>query len=351
MLTERAIWANGVQMASYTKLPSGRTRVQVRVVGHYQSRTFDTRREASAWATIIEAAAKQKASSGVTSLPAALTLAEAIESYLRAVNLKPANQTSLRAFGAAVGQISLRDLNAATLQRWIDTRLQTVTGATVAHNLGLVSGLLKWLRFTKHLDVDVELSRNARRSLSAARVQTTSQERDRCATDAELDRLRLAFEGQEKLRLPMADLMDFAVATAMRLGEIVRIEWCDFNDNARTIIIRDRKDPKRKLGNHMCVPLSTAAVEIMMRQPSAVARSGRVFPFGQNSVSAAWIVARKRAGVHDLTFHDLRHRAITDLFAKGLTIPQVALISGHKTWAQLRRYTQVQAVDIVGLLA
>ena len=86
---------------------------------------------------------------------------------------------------------------------------------------------------------------------------------------------------------------------------------------------------------------------IVERQPR---RAGRIFPFTQNSVSAAWIAARGIADIDDVTFHDLRHRAITDLFARGLTIEQVALISGHKTWAQLRRYVQTQAHTLVDLL-
>jgi len=43
--------------------------------------------------------------------------------------------------------------------------------------------------------------------------------------------------------------------TAMRLGEICRIAVEDVDRQARTVIIRDRKDPKRKQGNDQTVPL------------------------------------------------------------------------------------------------
>ena len=46
-------------------------------------------------------------------------------------------------------------------------------------------------------------------------------------------------------------------------------------------------------------------------------------------------------GIEDLHFHDLRHRATAELFRQGLSIPQVALITGHKTWTMLRRYTDI----------
>jgi integrase len=47
----------------------------------------------------------------------------------------------------------------------------------------------------------------------------------------------------------------------------------------------------------------------------------------------------KRAGIGDLHFHDLRHEAISGLFERGLTVPEVALISGHRDMRMLLRYS------------
>ena len=55
----------------------------------------------------------------------------------------------------------------------------------------------------------------------------------------------------------------------------------------------------------------------------------------------------KRANVEDLRFHDLRREAISRFFEKGLSIPEVALISGHKDVRMLFRYTHLKAEDIV----
>ena len=43
----------------------------------------------------------------------------------------------------------------------------------------------------------------------------------------------------------------------------------------------------------------------------------------------------------NFSFHDLRHEAISRMFEKGLNVPEVASISGHKTASQLFRYVQV----------
>ena len=47
----------------------------------------------------------------------------------------------------------------------------------------------------------------------------------------------------------------------------------------------------------------------------------------------------KRAGLTDFHFHDLRHEAISRFFESGLTVPEVALISGHRDVRMLLRYT------------
>ena len=48
----------------------------------------------------------------------------------------------------------------------------------------------------------------------------------------------------------------------------------------------------------------------------------------------------------DLNFHDLRHEAISRMFEKGLNVPEVASISGHRTASQLFRYVQVEGISL-----
>ena len=41
----------------------------------------------------------------------------------------------------------------------------------------------------------------------------------------------------------------------MRQGEITRLEIEDIDQQAKTVVIRDRKDPRNKQGNNQTVPL------------------------------------------------------------------------------------------------
>jgi integrase len=83
----------------------------------------------------------------------------------------------------------------------------------------------------------------------------------------------------------------------------------------------------------------------MTRQPSAWRREGRIFPHAAQSVSTAFQRATEELGIEDLRFHDLRHDGASRLFEAGWTIERVALVTGHKDWNMLRRYTQLRAED------
>ena len=58
----------------------------------------------------------------------------------------------------------------------------------------------------------------------------------------------------------------------------------------------------------------------------------------------------KRASIEDLKFHDLRHEAVSRFFEMGLSVPEVALISGHKDYRMLARYTHMTAENILNKL-
>ena len=64
----------------------------------------------------------------------------------------------------------------------------------------------------------------------------------------------------------------------------------------------------------------------------------------------AWDKLKKRAAISDLKFHDLRHEAISRFFEAGLSLVEVATISGHKDPKMLFRYTHLKAEEIAAKL-
>ena len=103
----------------------------------------------------------------------------------------------------------------------------------------------------------------------------------------------------------------------------------------------------RTLGEKMAianVPLLAAtgydAWAIVLEQEAALGKAeGRIFPHCGRSANTAFRRQRVNLKISDLHFHDLRHEGTSRLFEAGFSIEQVALVTGHKDWKMLRRYT------------
>jgi integrase len=340
-------------MAAFSQLPSGKWRVQVRRAGIYKAATFLTKREASDWAGQIEVQAHHIKASGFAPPPKNATLADLIDKYEEDAGklcgkTKTATLAMLR---RELGKVKLSALSAIVLRDFIDRRTDAgAGGVTIAADLSFLSAVLKWGRHVRRFDIPERLALEARGSLQHRGLNTRSQERTREPTDDELTRLYVHWHASPRQSIPMVTMCQFALASGMRLGEICRIEGNDVDAKARSVVIRDRKDPRNKAGNDQTVPLLAEAWTIVQPRLEA-ADGGLIFPYRAASVSTAFTRACIDLGIKDLHFHDLRHRATAQFFRMGLDIPRVALLTGHKTWAMLRRYTDIKPADVHAAVA
>lgn len=131
----------------------------------------------------------------------------------------------------------------------------------------------------------------------------------------------------------MADLIQFAIGTAMRREEIASLEWADLDVDRRAVLIRDRTDPRREEGDHELVPLLPVTdydpPEIIARQP----RSGRfIFPYRAETISTIHARACARDGIQidGLRFHAYRHEGVSRMFEHGMSTEEVASCSGRR---------------------
>jgi integrase len=313
----------------------------------YRGETFTLKRDAQAWAQQIEVQAEHIAATGYQPVPEGYSVGDLIDGYGQECNMggktKQATHAMLK---RQLGDIPLKRLNSVHLRDFIDKRLKAgAGGVTIAADLSFFGAILKWGRHSRKLDLPADLARDARRDLTARKVNTRSTERDREPTPAELDRLFNYWSDNKRQKIPMATLCKFALATTMRQEEICSVLLEDVDREKRTVLIRDRKDPRNKVGNNQRVPLLPDAWNLI--QPIIATReAGCIFPYQASSVSTAFTRACAKLGIENLHFHDLRHKATSDLFRMGLTIPQTALLTGHKTWTQLSRYTHTKAEDV-----
>lgn len=136
----------------------------------------------------------------------------------------------------------------------------------------------------------------------------------------------------------LKDMIVFAYNTAMRFGEIIKLSRKDVNINNKLITLRDTKN-----GEDRTIPISDIAIEILKKYPFG----DKYFLIKRDKFRHYFEQACKRAEINNFRFHDLRACAITNMFLSGMSLPEVALISGHKTWSQLGRYTRIKAEHLV----
>lgn len=98
------------------------------------------------------------------------------------------------------------------------------------------------------------------------------------------------------------------------------------------------------------MPLSPVAKGILNALPRQI--SGRVFGLTEDMITAGMRKAVHKAKLEDLTFHDLRHEAISRLFENtDLDSMEIAQISGHKTMQMLKRYSHLRTARLAERLA
>lgn len=335
-------------MASIIKVGT-HWRAQVRRKGFpAETRTFDTKGQATAWANKTEAAMSAMQYMDGRTI-ANLTLGALIDRYtleIGAIHPFGRNKADvLRTLKDSMGNTLLPALSVDALMRHIQARQKAgAGGVTIAIDLAYLGSVLKTAKNLWRLPVDPDVTGAARANMKYLGLSTKSRERERRPSDDEIARICAWYAAKgARQKVPMGDLIHFAIATAMRASEIIRLTWADLNAPHKTITIRDRKHPQEKEGNDQEVPLLGDAFAIVMRQPRTDAR---IFPIADGTVSSLFPRACNALGIEDLRFHDLRHEGVSRLFEQGYRIEQVALISGHRDWKMLFRYTQIRAVDL-----
>ncbi len=139
--------------------------------------------------------------------------------------------------------------------------------------------------------------------------------------------------------VPMHKIVATAIFETHRQGAIIDQSWADYDLENEKMTIRNMKHPSQTKGNDMTLDIrreSRAIIESMPR------KAERIFPYNKDLVCRRFTNACKLLGIEDMHFHDFRHDGISRLFEMGLTILQVAQISGHQSWQSLQRYTQIR---------
>ena len=254
-----------------------------------------------------------------------VTLGDLLKRYLKEVipHKKSRDKETWRVkalLKRSVSGVGLNNLTSTIISNYKTLRL--VDGArTTRYDLALIRHCLEFAR----LEWGYYLPINPVDLVSKPRL---NKPRDRRVGKDDINAMMHALK-QTKVTY-LKPLILFAIETGLRQGELIKLKWNDVDLDSRLLKVKDTKN-----GEDRVVPLSNKSLSILQSLPRLGAT---VFNASHSSLQNAWKRLIKRSGLNDLHFHDLMHEAISRFIEQGLTIPEAASISGHRTQSMLLRY-------------
>lgn len=321
--------------------------VEIRRFGHKPVRkTFKTKAEAKRFAVLVEASMDSGEWSEQSSLKQ-IRVSDVLSRYIDvAHSQKPFSKSKLatvRLTQRNIGTLTLHELTANHVIQYARHRKKTVSQITLSHEMAYFAQAIDMAIALWGVKLQANPVRIAMKPMGQLNMTGASNHRDRRVSN---DELLLLYSGCRNNWLQ--DFIEIAVDNGMRQSEIHRMTWGDISFERREIFIKGRKNPKRPVD--AVIPMFPATEQVLLRRKPVMFQPGdRVFFETKLPASVSDKFARlcRKLGLADLHFHDLRHEAISRMFEAGLSIPQVALVSGHRSWEQLKRYTQLSPEGVL----
>ena len=313
-------------MASLRKRNS-RWEVRVRRLGQpTQTKTFTLKSDAQQWARKAEIALEK---GELLRKPkfSPIKLEDAVGRYLEEVAIHHKGLASERyrlcAMVKRLGKTKpINTITSKDVASYKVERQKEVTSASVRRELNILSSLFQ----TAKNEWGMTALNNP---LTAVKRPSDSVARDRRLTPIEKEQLLSESLKVDNRQLYLAILI--ALNTGMRQGEILKLKWGDVDCVRNQITVRDTKN-----GSNRIIVLSTALKSALM---TAKNTDETILAITASGLQQAFRKLTKRLQIRNIRFHDLRHEAISSFFEMGLSVPEVQLMSGHRTLDQLMRYS------------
>ena len=205
------------------------------------------------------------------------------------------------------------------------------SGETINHYFNTISKLFQMVNDEWDLSISNPIKGIKRMPPSQGRTKRVNLEME-----------SLLLSGCDKLDLLLLrSIIQFAIQTGMRRGEIMGLTWADIDLPNRKAYLHQTKN-----GEPRQVPLTRQAMAVL----EALSKDEeKVFPMGMDALRSQFTRLKEYAKgqwnevgtnpFNDLRFHDLRHEALSRLSDAGLNVIELSHISGHRTLGMLKRYT------------
>ena len=138
---------------------------------------------------------------------------------------------------------------------------------------------------------------------------------------------------------PLGDIILFLLNSGLRAGELINLEWSNYNKRYQELHI---KESKTKAGIRT-LPLTPTLITIIERQPhicDSIFTSTRGTPVTKSVLRKLYLRIRKKTGIDFFTNHVCRHTFATRMIERTADPKAVSILLGHTDVSfTLNRYT------------
>lgn len=242
---------------------------------------------------------------------------------------------NLRKLDPYLGDKLLREINRDLLWPFIQDRLEKdkVTNATINRGLEVVRRILHLAR-----DEWVWLER-----FTPIRMLKEPKRRVRFLTRAESDCLL------EEIPAHLRPVVQYALATGCRVGEILQLEWRRVDFDRRVAWL---EHGSTKNGEGRGIPLNSDAILALRAVQGDHSRWCFTYQ-GERmaAIGSAWKRALKRAQIENFRFHDLRHTWASWHVMAGTSLQELMELGGWKSYEMVLRYAHLAPEHLSGAAA
>jgi integrase len=225
----------------------------------------------------------------------------------------------------AFGNTALSAIQTHQINGWIARRLREVAPATVKRELSTLNAILNDAVKAGHIKSNPGQHADTIRGVVG---------RQRFLSGEEL--LRLLASAEECAEW-LPDFILWAVHSGMRRGETLALTWPDVQSLPDGRVIIQVKTSKS--GQPRMVVATRTMKEILVRQDQRRKDADdRIFTMSKMTLRRRWEDARRRAGLEDVTIHDLRRTHSTYAAASGVDLRTLAGRIGHADLSMLQKH-------------
>ena len=225
----------------------------------------------------------------------------------------------------AFGGLGIKQMSAVDLNRWIARRLSVSKPSTVQREFNTLRALLNSAVRSGLIEKSPTQNADPIRGAVA---------RQRFLTNEELVAL-LAVAEKEAEWLP--DFILWAVHSGMRKGEMQALTWREVRELGADRVVVDVTHSKSGLPRF--VTATKTMRDILGRQKGRKpAGDDRVFAISKMTLRRRWEAARRKAGLGEVTIHDLRRTHSTHAAIAGVDLRTLAGRIGHSDLSMLQKH-------------